>query len=644
MSDNIVELKEAVRIRQTMAAYRDSAYLNMIQQINTKAAAVMKGDMGSQFVHNCGRDIAGELVRNCFDTSDYNITVDQLARRILEFNYETDFDPLAENGGVGSSIKSVLNYNDNPKTSAELKEIENVFNGIENQTKLFDEDRSKSNADTKREEAYRNSKVKNIHVDENGQMTGELTDEITGETYQTTPYPHSKTRWYAKGLQADHIQAWNAAMYNKRYLTGAGVEELRTFYNSDDNLEMMFGAANGSKGDIRVCNVNGKIEYHNARSADYDPSTDITYKATPEQLADAICNQWTKVDESREEKSQPRIEKLKEKGYLNEDGTVPKSVRNALVQNIKHSQNVESVIILKNTQYTQVAKDSLSQTKASIGKIIAGQIIYYAAPPLVFEIKTILKDKAIKLENALEKLEASGNRICEYVFSKIKDIFKNIVANSLKRFIKSFMDILISTVKATVKKLLKVAKSLVLSTVDAVRIIADKNATHAEKADSVFNLFGVTITSCVIEVLFEMLGNVLHIPEPLDDIIFGPLQILTTIVCTNLTMLILQKADLFDVRFGFKMNAIRKVFSEEQKIYAAEMDAAESYTSETIDAIIANAQAESKTIYNDLMALDPTNVSVRGDLEKVNRMFSMNINFEKEWLHFIGMDEFPAFG
>ena len=50
-----------------------------------------------------------------------------------------------------------------------------------------------------------------------------------------------------------------------------------------------------------------------------------------------------------------------------------------------------------------------------------------------------------------------------------------------------------------------------------------------------------------MEVLFELLGDMLHIPEPFDDIVFGPLQILTTIVCTNLTMLVLKKLDLFGV-------------------------------------------------------------------------------------------------
>jgi hypothetical protein len=242
------------------------------------------------------------------------------------------------------------------------------------------------------------------------------------------------------------------------------------------------------------------------------------------------------------------------------------------------------------------------------------------------------------LDDVLSRLGESAKRIGEYVFSHLKDIFSNVLFASLKKFIKSFMDILINAVKATIKRLLKIAKNLALATVDAVRIIADKNTTAAEKADSVFNLFGVTITSCVIDVLFELAAKALKLPSPWDDIIFAPLQVLVTVVCTNLTMLILQKADLFDVRFGFKMKAIEKIFTEERALYAQEMASVEQYSSSAIERVIQAAKEESLQIYNELQELDPRRQSVRGQLEGINRMFSMNINFESEWMKFIGMD------
>ena len=112
MENKNIELKKAVDTHLAFVQYRDNAYINMIQQINTKTAAILKDDMGSQFIHNCGRDLAGEVVRNFFDTSDYNITVDQLATRILKFTYEDEYDPLANNGNSEMILKNVHNYNE----------------------------------------------------------------------------------------------------------------------------------------------------------------------------------------------------------------------------------------------------------------------------------------------------------------------------------------------------------------------------------------------------------------------------------------------------------------------------------------------------------------------------------------------------
>lgn len=629
MEQSVIELQKAIHIRQAMSEYRDMAYLNMVQQINTKAAAVLKDDMGSQFVQSCGRDLAGEIVRNYFDTSSYNITVDQLAMRILKFSYEGEYDPLGENGGVGEVHKSVYNYNE--LRSADLDKIAGTMDS--SQQKLFEIDRESDKLDDKGRKAYRQQQR-----DEHG----DLYDELTGikETKKSV-YKNGKEE-LRSDLQADHVQARESAKYSSRYVTETGAEALRQFWNSSDNMQMMHASANTSKGDIRVCSVDGEIRYVNARSKEYDPKTDITHKATPEVLADAVCKQWESIDGSRLNESAKKIATLKEKGFLNDEGKVPKSVRKELERNIRHSQNVESKVVLKNAKIDVVAEDANAQIKASIGKIIAGQVIYYAAPPLVYELRLMMKNRNLTLDDALENLKHAAGRIAHYVVSKLKDIFSNVLFNSLKKFVKSFMDILVNLVKATVKKLLKVAKNLALSTVDAVRIIADKNSSPAEKADSVFNLFGITITSCVLEILFELAADTLHIPEPFDEIVFGPLQILATVVCTNLTMLILQKADLFNARFGFKVNAMRSLFEEERAAYEADMSLAEGYTTTAIEEIIMKAKKESKEIFKALGELDPKTTVVRPELDKINRMFTMNINFDAEWLRFLGIQDVEA--
>lgn len=619
-----VSLKEAVKIRAAMENYQDTVYLNLIRKLNSNCQEVLTDDLGSEFVKNCGRDLAGEVVRNCFDTSNYNLTVDQLAMRILEFSYESEYDPLSENGGVGEISKAVYNYNE--LQSDELDQISKMMD--ESQEKLFQEDRKNDSLDIKGKKEYRESQK-----DENG----DLYDDLTGEKGGKSTYIKNNKEIEKSDLQADHVQARESATYNSRYLKEKGVEELRSFWNSSDNMQMMFESANASKGDVRVCKVDGKVVFINKKSNEYDPKTDITHKATPEQLADATIFMWEHVDEDRENKNAPKIEKLKNKGYLDENGKVPKAIRKKLIKNIRHSQNEESKVILKNTDYKKAAEDAAKNTKAAMGKIIAGQIIYYTAPPLVYELKIILKNKTIKLENAIDTLGKSAARIGKYIFTKLKDIFSNIAANSLKKFIKSFMDILIEAVKATVKKILKIAKNLVLSTVDAIRIIADKNADSSQKANAVFNLYGVTITSCVVEILFELAADALHIPEPFDDIIFGPLQILTTVVCTNLTMLILKKADLFDVEFGFKMSKIRLLFQETREMYNKEYEISAEYADTQIAEIIEKAKQESILIYENLEEYDLKKQSARGELEKVNSMFSMNIDFENDWLKFLGI-------
>ena len=187
------------------------------------------------------------------------------------------------------------------------------------------------------------------------------------------------------------------------------------------------------------------------------------------------------------------------------------------------------------------------------------------------------------------------------------------------------MDILIDMVKATVEKMLKLAKNLLLSVVDSVKIIASPGATAAQKADSVFNLFGVTITSFVVEVLFSAIEKGLQIPE----ILLSPLQVLTTIVCTNLTMLVLQQADLFNVRVGFKINNIRNLSEEENSKYNKKIAIAENYADAVINQTLENADREVYEIEENLFKLDPYAQLARGELDKINQIFNIDIDFQE---------------
>ena len=178
-------------------------------------------------------------------------------------------DLLSENGGVGEITKTVYNYND--RNSTELEQVSEIMQ--KSQTKLFTEERSKDRLDTQGKKAYRESRT---------DSDGDIYDELTGRKGEKSTYIQNGKKVVKSDLQADHVQARESMTYNSRYLGSETVEKLRSFVNSPDNMQMIDQSANASKGDVRVCNVKGQIKYVNARSAEYDPGTDITYKATPE--------------------------------------------------------------------------------------------------------------------------------------------------------------------------------------------------------------------------------------------------------------------------------------------------------------------------------------------------------------------------
>ena len=617
MADN-VELSKVIAIRSAMEEYQDSVYLNLLRQLNDDYEELTSENLGVEFVKNCGHDLAGEIVRNFFNTSEFYISVDQLVKRMMTFSYHDDYNPLAENGKEETVLKNV--YANNEIVSSRVDDI--VQKIADSQDKLFTEERSKDKLDREKK-AWRETQK-----DENG----DLYDDLTGDKGESATRVKNDKEYETSRLQADHVQSREAAKYTTAYATEDRAERLREFYNSDANFQLMLDSANSSKGDVRVCVVNGKTVNYNAKDSEYKalmeehPENDITYKASPSQLADAVCEMWEK-----ETPSGKKTEELKKHGYLDENGKVTKSVRKELESNIRHSQNEESKVILKTTDYKKVASDSGKYVAETMWKVVAGQILYYVAPPVIFEIKVISLEKDLTLEKALKKLAEAGKRIGNYVYSNLKTIFINIAENSLKNFIKSFMDILINMVKATVKRLLKIAKSLVLSTVDAVRIILDKNADSTQKADAVFNLFGVTITSCVVDVLFEIISAELHLPEWL----LAPLQILTTVVCTNFTMLILRKLDLFDANYGFKMGQIRALFEKTNREYEERFEVAMKAANYSIDQIIERAKHECIDIYNNLQEMNIYNQSVRNDLKRVNAMFSVGIDFEDDWIRYL---------
>ncbi|WP_302272688.1 hypothetical protein [Brachyspira aalborgi] len=588
-------LEEVINLRDKFFEEQEKLYLAMVNQINSQMKELLKKDLGNEFMTNCARDFAGEIVRNYLpmNTGEMYITADQMFDRIINFRYDNDIDPLSSN----EEIRKMLYNNENSEIFNQIAEESQKA-----QKQLFTEDRSQDKLDREGKLKYRESKK-----DENGL----LTDELTGQKGEFLEYEKNGQKYQKSDMHADHIQARAAAKYNSEYITEKGVEELKEFINSDDNFQIIHASANTSKGDVRVYDENG---------------IDITYKATPEQMVEATCERWEEDTKSGNKKAI-----LKEKGYLDEDGKkVKKEVREKLKKQYEKSMNEESKVILKNIKYHSVGKTAMKNTVASFPKIFAGQIMYYGIPPIVYETKCIIKNRNANLDNFFIKLQKAFKRIIEYMQSKLSNMFSNIAHNSLKSFLRSFFYIIIDLLKATVKKIFIMIKEVVMSFVNSIKILGDKNRTAAEKADAIVNTLGITISSIAVNVIIEYLEVQFPFLKPFTD----PLQVIITILTTNIVMLILQKMDIFNVRYGLMVAKIKEIFEEGRAEYREQLQQLENETYKNIDKILEQTEFELFNVITDISSADINEKDLKDEIDIINKTFNMGIDLEKEWNQF----------
>ena len=621
---------ELLDMRNALAVEQYELYISTLTNINMRYRELLTNDFGTTLVKNCAWDAADILVDNYFNTRDYYISPQQVYDRICSFSYEDELDPLADNAG----IRKMLRENEN--TSEVLSDIEKTCR--EAQKKLFE----------KKDGSYIDSKIiQGGKANYRKAHESDMRDELTGKSQEHLDHP----------LEVDHVQAAATATYNSKYLRKGAEDALKQFYNSPDNFQLLSKSANASKGDVRVYSDGNKVisektlvkekheladtlrrEYQRegmsqsdalkearkqAQTKISEKYQDITYKATAEQLTQAVCDQW-------ENSSASAKENLTSDGILDKDGKVKPEVRVKLEEDLRKSMNAESEKILKNTDYKQAVKDAGEYTKMSAKKIIVGQVVYYVLPPMVFETRTLIHRKNMTLDIFLREIKKSGHRVVHYVASKLGEIFKNIAGNSLNKFLKSFFDIIIEMVKETVKRVLKIVKQLVLSLTNCVRIIVDKSATSAQKADSVSKLMSATVSTVVIEVLFECIEKQFKLSHTLME----SLQIIVTILVTNIIMLILQKADLFDVQYGLLISNIQAVFVQENEIYLEESNHLKQQSEREADEYMDELHEQIGKIEASLTDFSPFEGDACIELDRLNEIYQMGIDFKQEWLDF----------
>lgn len=571
--------KVIIENRKKLNEQVDRVYLKSIEDINKKIKEFdLNNSFKKDFLKNCASDMAGEFVRRVFNTSDYYLTVDQLEKRMFSFTYENEYDPL----NTEYLRKDIYNLENSKATQEIIKEqlgkAEKLF--IKEDKKYIDQKNIEKGKNNYRETL----KEKGEYKDEVGTSSGRI--------------------------EVDHIQPLATITIYNNYIKDDKINDLKEFYNDKDNFAMLGKSANASKGDVRVINPKGE---------------DITYDASAEEYAEAIFNRWEKDNGGK------KIQNLKNEGILNQNGKVKSNVKRKVIDDLRRSKNMESIAFLKYADYKKIGMDAILDTGSVIGKMIAGQVVYYFIPPLIYEFKELIL-KENNTESLIEKLSSSGERVIKYFISKIPDILKSLGENSLKKFTKTFFDIIINILKETVKKLVKIVRQVIIMSVDAVKILLDKNKTWEEKMDAIFYLFSILISSIVSEILIAFIEKALAGTQKWLVLI---LEIFITTVSTNLVMLLLKELDLFGVNEGFRTEKIKEIFKDEREKADIEINALLESTNAENNQIFEELETELKNLENFISQANIYKESVTDLIDKNLSIFGIESNTENEWEKFL---------
>ena len=100
-------------------------------------------------------------------------------------------------------------------------------------------------------------------------------------------------------------------------------------------------------------------------------------------------------------------------------------------------------------------------------------------------------------------------------------------------------------------------------------------------------------------------------------------------------MLVLQKLDLFDVKYGLLVSNIEKVFNEENEKYLLQSNELYKTYVEQTDEELETIKLHIRDLAKSITTLDVYGEEVTPYLEEVSRIFGMDIDFAQEWADFL---------
>jgi len=484
-------------------------YEEKIQGINAEIENIYAYDWKKQYFHSVINSFANEIVDMFAKTLKVPdcISVSQLYKRIETFSYENEYDPLYKKVVIRKCVDEDV-----------VKDVNCESNKIRIKLKrgIFHNDKKMAL-----------NQYYDTHINEGMDY---VIDELTGEMRIRRDIIDNRSIPIAV-LAGDHKIPIAEAGLNKRYTKEIKrmVDELDHIYNDRDNIWYIGAKTNNFKSDA------------------------ATYEEAIEKIERGARN------------NPDSLSLLIEEGTVDEQGKVKPEVVQKLKKEYEQGRCLVEIKTdkaqLRNINYEVIFRDAknkmfrnLKLTKNTISKALFPQLAYYTIPPIVYELRVAISTET-NLTNIVKKLNESGVRVINYVVSKTKNIVGGVAINIIKDFISIVFDIVVSLLRSFYKDIINVGRKIVISMIESITILLRGNGTKNEKLDAICKLMSMTISNCVIELVFNKLKSV-GLPDSCADF----LQIVCSVLISNLVFVILEDWDLFNVRLGFNVEKVNELF------------------------------------------------------------------------------------
>lgn len=611
---------EMLRENQRLILEQRTMYVRIANELNSNFKEVISDkNTGNQLGNAIINDIAGQITATYFSSNNLNITVDQILRRTLNFSYQNDYDPLsneiARKDPMNATITDEATFNSviNGHQVRNLKNSNQVFEKMTSDGNYEKIPREKDKVDAsditsnRAQQNYRNQILK-----EKGNFDELTQKQISGKT------------------EADHVLS-RASFRSFDFLSEEGTKKLAKFSKTATNFQLINIGANRLKSDNKIL----------------DGDVDITAVATADQLTN---NMVKKLEAGKDSHwmSEPGF-----RDQFDSQGHVKESVKKEIRNNAKKAINARDKIIaddylkhgIKNMnratkgalsgeyQYKKNKNGEWVQSKrkrGGVSDLFIGQLLYYGIPPVIFEVRNQLTKKKNNVDAILMRLKKSTKRIATYVISKMKNILVGVGYGLLRNIVRNFFNMLISALAGVLKRVFTILKSFTMSVISSVKILTSKNMTAQEKNSAITSLMASTTISVIVTVLIELL------PSGLDWAKI-PLQIIITAILGNMAMKILEKADLFNIKYGMSIAKIQKLFEDSMAKY-------NSNNKKIVDKFNYNVNELEKdvreitSVTRSLKLINFYKEDATDSLNKINEFFNMGIDFDYEWKIFAGME------